>query len=180
MIDSDTTQRTHVGRLIDNQMELSAMTIDRLLELSAIHSEEIVSLGGKIDSAWPGAQWVHSAKRALNVINTHYAWIRGEIKKRRREDEAKKYELNRLNREYKSKIEDVKLATIEAKKLRADSHRAEVLRLNELKTERTRITAERSKIETGFFNKLVKELIGADEYVRLWEMAREMAGDLND
>jgi hypothetical protein len=154
-----TEKKEPVSRLIKNERQLKAMPVDALIDIQNIHTTEIAKLR-ELMVISEDQDWQVKAAVALKYLKLHQYWIEKEIKRKG----------------LKFKLEQKKLA---AEKNR-DNEIKKVELSAKLKAKRMQISNEREAKEAPFFKKLVKELIGVDEYVRLWELAREMAGNSHD
>jgi hypothetical protein len=141
------TTATPLAQQIRSPAQLCDMTDDELSDLNVAHQNEIVEIQGRLDAS-ANLEWARRATQALRVLRMHQQWVRQEIAHRRTLDGKKAKEL--------------------AQSAHADFQRA----IEAARLERIRLANIASERQNAAFKRVVKEAIGIEKYLALWELAR--------
>lgn len=158
MIAATTKSSTTLARQIMSVEQVALMSTDDLIRLNGAHESECVSLAGKIETS-VNDEWAQKARRALRALQLHRVWIARELKRRKQLSEATEQKKAK-EEEYEEKRANRRMAY----DLNAANQRARM--------ERIQASQNRDARRTEIFREVAREVLGAEMYAYLWELAQ--------
>lgn len=162
--------KDYLARRIASADDLVPMTDEELRLLEAEHAAEIVSLSGRLEvaglpvavSPGPDGVWAGRARRALRTLRLHRQWIVQEQTARK---EAAKAANKARALELQQQSQRERIAQREAEALEHERNR-------QAKLERIREANGENARQVAVFKAVALEVLGAELYDHLWELAQ--------
>lgn len=142
--------RQLLARTITDQAQVQAMPDDALPAAIAAHEAEIVALEGRINAA-SDPTTTQPAQRALTILKLHLRWLERE-----------------------RNVRDRKGSLTERQQRRQAADRQQQMAIG-AKRERIAIANNANTRSIEVFKEVAREVLGAEMYGYLWELARQRA-----
>jgi hypothetical protein len=152
MANEQENKQARLSRMKLTATEVRAMSDERLEELIAGHKEDILKINGIIEASCDDLL-IAKARRAVNVLVLHKKMLTREDQRRKRE------KLIAHEREIEEKKEAKRLAQAQMK-IDADAR----------KMARIEAANSREIVQTKMFLETVREVIGDELYVHIWQL----------
>ena len=155
----DAAERIQLASQITGLEDVSAMDHATLRTMKAAHDAEIVSLQNRLDAS-TNEQWAKSGRRALHVLHAHRGWLADELRRRdRREAMQRQRELAQS------------AAAARAENLKRQREHSEAQ--HHARLQRIASANDDSAKAIAVFKEVALEVLGAEMYAHLWELARQ-------
>jgi hypothetical protein len=154
-----TQERVPLAWTIRTLEDVTAMSLPELIAAEARHQADILALTGKIESVIPQADWTRRARQALRVLKLHRTWITQELAAKRRAEARRAAE-----EAVEGKRQERAAARAKAAQEAQVAHQA--------KLDRIKASNDEAAQQVAVFKEVAREVLGAEMYEHLWELAR--------